>query len=89
MRELLVFRKRALKLKELNAHMSLIAEMNNQKITLIHYGELSLKGRNRSFFENKLKENIERETGGKVTKYRGRFVLENGDPDFLKNIFGN
>jgi len=62
--------------------------MNNQKITLIHYGELSLKGRNRSFFENKLKENIERETGGKVTKYRGRFVLENGDPDFLKNIFG-
>ena len=66
----------------------MIAEMNNQKITLIHYGELSLKGRNRSFFENKLKENIERETSGKVTKYRGRFVLENGDPEKLKNVFG-
>ncbi len=62
--------------------------MDNQNITLIHYGELSLKGRNRSFFENKLKENIERETGGKVTKYRGRFVLENGDPELLKNVFG-
>jgi len=62
--------------------------MNNQNLTLIHYGELSLKGRNRSFFEDKLKENIERETGGKVTKYRGRFVLENGDPEYLKYVFG-
>ncbi len=62
--------------------------MNDQKITLIHYGELSLKGKNRSLFENKLKENIERETGGKVTKYRGRFVLENGEPEYLKNVFG-
>ncbi len=62
--------------------------MNDQKVTLIHYGELSLKGRNRSLFENKLKENIERETGGKVTKYRGRLVLENGEPERLKNVFG-
>ena len=62
--------------------------MNDQIITLIHYGELSLKGKNRSLFENKLKENIERETGGKVTKYRGRFVLEDGDPGKLKNVFG-
>ena len=62
--------------------------MNNQLVTLIHYGELSLKGKNRSLFENKLKENIERETGGKVTKYRGRFVLENGDPELLKYVFG-
>jgi len=62
--------------------------MNNQIVTLIHYGELSLKGRNRSLFENKLKENIERETGGKVTKYRGRLVLENGEPERLKNVFG-
>ena len=62
--------------------------MNDQIVTLIHYGELSLKGKNRSLFENKLKENIERETGGKVTKYRGRFVLENGEPEHLKNVFG-
>jgi len=62
--------------------------MNNQLVTLIHYGELSLKGKNRSLFENKLKENIERQTGGKVTKYRGRFVLENGEPELLKYVFG-
>lgn len=62
--------------------------MDNQIITLIHYGELSLKGKNRSLFEDKLKDNIERETGGKVTKYRGRFVLENGDPEHLKKVFG-
>jgi thiamine biosynthesis protein ThiI len=62
--------------------------MNDQIVTLIHYGELSLKGRNRSLFENKLKENIERETGGKITKYRGRLVLEKGNPEHLKNVFG-
>jgi len=62
--------------------------MDNQIVTLIHYGELSLKGKNRSLFENKLKDNIERETNGKVTKYRGRFVLENGDPEHLKKVFG-
>lgn len=62
--------------------------MNNQTVTLIHYGELSLKGKNRSLFENKLVENIERETGGKVTKYRGRFVLEGGTPEKLRHIFG-
>ncbi len=62
--------------------------MSNQHVTLIHYGELSLKSRNRSLFENKLVENIERETGGSVTKYRGRFVMEGGDPESLKYIFG-
>ena len=62
--------------------------MNMQKVTLIHYGELALKGKNRSLFENKLKENIERETGGRVTKYRGRLVLEDGEPSGLKNVFG-
>jgi thiamine biosynthesis protein ThiI len=62
--------------------------MKNQIVTLIHYGELFLKGRNRSVFENKLLENIERETGGKVTKYRGRFVMEGGNPENLKFVFG-
>ena len=63
-------------------------EMNIDKVTLIHYGELSLKGKNRSLFENKLKENIERETGGTVTKYRGRFIMEGGDSEKLNYIFG-
>ncbi|GJM16964.1 MAG: tRNA 4-thiouridine(8) synthase ThiI [Thermodesulfobacteriota bacterium] len=62
--------------------------MKKQLVTLIHYGELSLKGKNRSLFENKLVDNIERETGGKVTKYRGRFVLEDGNPENLKYVFG-
>ena len=62
--------------------------MSGQTVTLIHYGELSLKGRNRSLFENKLKENIEQETGGRVKKYRGRFVLEDGDTEKLNYIFG-
>ena len=62
--------------------------MINHAITLIHYGELSLKGKNRTLFENKLSENIERVTGGKVTKYRGRFVLEGGNPQNLKYVFG-
>lgn len=62
--------------------------MNNHLVTLIHYGELSLKGKNRNLFENKLVENIERETKGNVTKYRGRFVLKGGNPEKLKYIFG-
>lgn len=62
--------------------------MKNESVTLIHYGELSLKGKNRSLFENKLVENIERETGGTVTKYRGRFVLEGGSNENLKYVFG-
>ncbi len=62
--------------------------MRDQIVTLIHYGELSLKGRNRSLFENKLLENIERETGGRVTKYRGRFVMEGGNPENLQYVFG-
>ncbi len=62
--------------------------MKNQSITLIHYGELSLKGRNRCLFEDKLLDNIERATGGKVTKYRGYFVLEGGNCRSLKYVFG-
>jgi len=62
--------------------------MNKPTVTLIHYGELSLKGRNRSLFENKLRENIERECGGRVKKYRGRFVMEGGNRENLNFIFG-
>ena len=59
-----------------------------KQVTLIHYGELSLKGKNRSLFENKLVENIEMETGGSVKKFRGRFILNGGNPEKLKYIFG-
>ncbi len=60
----------------------------NDAITLIHYGEISLKGRNRGVFEGKLAQNIEKVTQGKVTRYRGRLVLEGGNPQSLSHIFG-
>ena len=62
--------------------------MKIDKCVLIHYGELSLKGRNRSVFELKLKENIEKVTGGGVSRYRGYFILEGGDPRLLDKVPG-
>ena len=62
--------------------------MKEKTVTLIHYGELSLKGRNRSLFEIKLQENIQAMTGGKVLRQRGRFVMEGGNPEALSHVFG-
>lgn len=62
--------------------------MKEKTVTLIHYGELSLKGRNRSLFEIKLQENIQKMTGGKVLRQRGRFVMEGGNPEALSRVFG-
>ena len=56
--------------------------------TLIHYGELSLKGRNRAEFELRLKENIERITSGEVNRFRGYFVMSGGDPGLLERVPG-
>jgi len=57
-------------------------------ITLIHYGELALKGNNRGYFENKLIENIRNACSGRVKRLNGRLVMENGDMERLRNIFG-
>lgn len=63
--------------------------MKSDKCILIHYGELSLKGRNRSLFELKLKENIESATGGRVRRYRGYFILEGAaDSGILSRVMG-
>ena len=56
--------------------------------TLIHYGELSLKGKNRNVFIDQLVSNIERKTGGNVIKYRDRLFLVGGIPDLLSYIYG-
>ncbi len=56
--------------------------------TLIHFGELSLKGKNRNLFIDKLINNIEIKTGGKVTKYRDRLFLTGGNPDKLNFVYG-
>ncbi|HVY55816.1 MAG TPA: tRNA uracil 4-sulfurtransferase ThiI [Thermodesulfobacteriota bacterium] len=62
--------------------------MKDTKYTLIHYGELSLKGRNRAGFEIKLKENIEAITSGSVKRFRGYFVMKGGNPSLLTRIPG-
>lgn len=62
---------------------------------LIRYGEIALKGKNRTYFENKLKENIIRLLKKKNIKYsklerkRGRILLfTNNSYNELKNVFG-
>ncbi len=46
---------------------------------IIHYGEIALKGRNRDFFEKKLRQNIKKALHGlplgRLERLRGRFVL--------------
>ena len=56
--------------------------------TLIHFGELALKGKNRNVFIEKLVNNIERKTGGEVIKYRDRLFLTDGEPGALIFIYG-
>ena len=65
---------------------------------LIRYGELALKGQNRSFFEKVLRENLERVLkkaagGGKIRRLRGRLAagpLEDADgaARALARVFG-
>lgn len=62
--------------------------MIDSKYTLIHYGELSLKGKNRAEFELKLKDNIERTACGAVSRFRGYLVMRGGDPVLLEKVPG-
>ena len=55
---------------------------------LVHFGELSLKGRNRSQFVNKLVDNIKELSQGTVKIYRDRLYVESGDATKIKHIFG-
>ena len=66
---------------------------------IIHYGEIALKGGNRSFFEKKLKDNIKKALTGidfeSVERIRGRFILYFDDTNSveaiklkLQNVFG-
>lgn len=55
---------------------------------LIHFGELTLKGRNRSSFVDKLVENIFSKTNYTIKKYRDRLFVEGGDIEKIKNVFG-
>jgi len=57
-------------------------------LTLIHYGELTLKGKNRKYFEEQLIKNIYDKCGGSLHRYRGYLVMEGGNPENLRYIFG-
>ncbi|MGC8497031.1 MAG: tRNA uracil 4-sulfurtransferase ThiI [Thermoplasmata archaeon] len=61
---------------------------------LVRYGEISLKGRNREVFEDKLVENIYKHLSREgqsaiIKKYRGRILVYTAaDPNILKNVLG-
>ncbi len=52
------------------------------------YNEIGLKGKNRPFFENKLVENIEKQTGMRARRIMGRILVEGNNPKKLKYVFG-
>lgn len=55
---------------------------------LIHYGDLSLKGRNRGDFVARLVRNIESAAGGRCETHRDRIIMSGGDHSSLANVFG-
>lgn len=69
------------------------------RCVLIHYHEVGLKGKNRAFFEYKLKENIQKSLTGlpyyRVRRISGRLLLQLREDspwesirDRLRNVFG-
>lgn len=71
--------------------------MENEKVIVIHYGEIGLKGKNREFFEKRLITNINNAlkelTKNKAVRKYGRVILpfegeENKIRDRLKHICG-
>lgn len=69
--------------------------MPAEKVYSIHVGEIALKGKNRRIFENRLIDNIRKETGcRKIRNLRGRIILYPGKvsrkkiEDALSRTFG-
>lgn len=60
----------------------------NDKYTIVHYGELRLKGRNRIKFENKLINNIKKICGGKVEKLSSSVLCKNSDLEKFRYVSG-
>lgn len=59
------------------------------KVILLRYGELHLKGKNRGFFEKLLIKNIEEKLVGyncKLNIYRGRYIVSDFDEQFISDI---
>ena len=60
-----------------------------KKIILIRYGEIFLKGNNRSFFESCLIKNIKHALSDyryEFLKSQGRYIVENYEPDYEDDI---
>lgn len=72
--------------------------MLNESYIVIHYNEIALKGKNRVFFEQKLKENVKRALRGlgarRISRAESRILVEIGQSNLpeamerLKHIFG-
>lgn len=61
------------------------------KVILLRYGEIYLKGKNRGFFENTLIRNIQSaakkiDVNAKIKKASGRYLLENFEPENLNRL---
>ncbi|QMU55988.1 MAG: tRNA 4-thiouridine(8) synthase ThiI [Candidatus Mycalebacterium zealandia] len=55
---------------------------------LVHYGDLTLKGKNRSDFTAALVRNAEAIAGGRFETHRESIVMRDGNPDNLGKVFG-
>ncbi|MGD9900922.1 MAG: tRNA uracil 4-sulfurtransferase ThiI [Spirochaetales bacterium] len=59
------------------------------KVILIRYSEIHLKGKNRGFFEKRLKHNLKRSLSGfecNITFEGSRYIVSNFDESMLENI---
>ncbi|MBS3138140.1 hypothetical protein J4207_00375 [Candidatus Woesearchaeota archaeon] len=57
-------------------------------LALCRYGEIFLKGNNRSFFERALVKSILRNVNSKVRSVRNRIFVTTENPDELRTVFG-
>ncbi len=60
-----------------------------EKVILLRYGEIYLKGRNRSYFERCLIDNVKEVLNAyncNVSKMPGRFLIEGFDPDLTEEL---
>ena len=60
-----------------------------EKVIIIRYAEIHLKGKNRGFFERLLTVNLERSLKGmrhELRRTSGRYLVEKFDPDMVEEI---
>ena len=60
-----------------------------EKVILLRYGEIYLKGRNRSYFERCLMDNIKESLDGydcRIVKTPGRYLVEGFDPELTEEL---